>query len=144
MKDQYLDFLRRRIDAIVPGASDRLGEVDRLPGDLGLAILGEIIATGCTAQNGRNITAGRELASQLPRKWLETAVAEVAATTLDLEDEWEYRRLLELLQHVGLNAFNDFIRRGLVSQNPEVQEAAIDMQSVDLSGQGEVNDGLER
>jgi hypothetical protein len=60
----------------------------------------------------------------LPRDWALRHLEPFAERELDLEDEWEYRRLLEVCALLDRGLLERFIRRGLTSANPEVREAA--------------------
>jgi ATP-dependent RNA circularization protein (DNA/RNA ligase family) len=85
-----------------------------------------LLEVSCRAQNARNIELGRRALLSLPRDWLLGRIERIAQSTLDLEDEWEYRRLLELYRALEESLAQRLAARGLGSLNAEVREAAED------------------
>jgi hypothetical protein len=86
------------------------------------------LALACQAQNIGRITAGRQQVLAMPRAWVLERIEQVAAEVLDLSDEWEYRRLLEVGALLDAGLVRRLVRLGLDSENPEVREAAQDFQ----------------
>src|SRR4051812_24923846 len=97
MASPYEDILRRQVDAVAPQAFEQLERLDVLPYDTSCRVVSVILGFACEAQNHAAIRAGRDAFHRIPRNLLTTCLEEVVANTLDLADEWEYRRLLELL-----------------------------------------------
>jgi hypothetical protein len=118
--------LREDLDAIAPGLSDDLGFAAGLPEAQAERLVGLIIELACQCQNTRNITLGREAAAEVPRLWLLGRIEGVAERMLDLDDEWEYRRFLEVAELLDPGLLSRIISRGLTSGNAEVVEAAED------------------
>jgi hypothetical protein len=52
----------------------------------------------------------------------------VIINAISFDNEWEYRRLLELLVETCPNMMSNIISKGLLSKNEEVVEAAEDFQ----------------
>jgi hypothetical protein len=61
----------------------------------------------------------------LPRALVLEHLERVAASALDLTDEWEYRRRLELAELLDV----ELVRVGLASNDPDLREAAEDWQA---------------
>jgi hypothetical protein len=59
-------------------------------------VLSYFLELACQAQNMLNIELGRASLVTLPRKWLLEKIEAAAKPLLDTNDEWEYRRLLEV------------------------------------------------
>jgi hypothetical protein len=55
-----------------------------------------------------------------------TDIESVATECLDLNDEWEFRRLLELYEMLDEQLLRRLVEHGSHSKNPEVREAAED------------------
>lgn len=92
-----------------------------------LSALRNALQLACESQNVGNIQRGHAAIAVLPQEFVLSYVAKVAKDSLDLTDEWEYRRLLELLQSVNAQvAFDEFVAIGLESRNEEIKEAAVD------------------
>jgi hypothetical protein len=62
----------------------------------------------------------------MPRDEVLKNIERVAADSLPLGDEWEYRRLLELYQQLDPGLQHRLVEGGLGSDNPEIREAAED------------------
>lgn len=62
----------------------------------------------------------------IPRNWLLENIKEAIQRVLNLDDEWEYRRLLEVLWKIDKGLVYEFTIRGLYSDNAEVRETARD------------------
>ena len=45
----------------------------------------------------------------LPRAWLSGVLQEAISDVVDLGDEWEYRRLVELLKDLNVPLFDSYI-----------------------------------
>lgn len=87
------------------------------------------LALACTPSGIGRILAGREQVLALPRTFVLENIEAESAALLDLDDEWEYRRLLELADLLEPALVQRLVARGLTSRNPEVVEAATDFQA---------------
>lgn len=87
------------------------------------------IERACQAQNNAVITRGRREILAMQRNEVVESIERVAAHALNLDDEWEFRRLLELYEQLDKGLLRRFIETGLESSNNEVREAAEDLQS---------------
>lgn len=92
-------------------------QMDRLKSALQLA---------CQAQNASRIVAGRTAVLALPRQWVLGHLEEAAFDCLDLSDDWEYRRLLELTDLLSPQLVQKFVLLGTESENEDIREAAND------------------
>lgn len=117
-------FLRDRIEAILPGSYVDLERLDSMPDRQARLIVSTILSFACDAQNIMAITAGRYAFARLPPTWLSRNFMSVASTTIDFEDEWQYRRLLELLEGAGSREKSSCVAIGLASNDPEIVAAA--------------------
>lgn len=61
------------------------------------------IQLACQPQNGQRIVAGRQQVLAMPRAWVLQTIERVAAECLDLTDDWQYRRLMELAGDIDSN-----------------------------------------
>jgi hypothetical protein len=96
--------------------------------ELTLDTLRSAVQLACQPQNVGRITAGRRQVLAYPRAWVLEQIERVAVEVLDLSDNWEYRRLLELAVLLDAEFVQRFVRRGLDSADPEVREAAEEFQ----------------
>jgi hypothetical protein len=82
----------------------------------------------CQCQNTRNILRGRAEILSLPRDAVLAQIDRVASEYLDLTDEWEFRRLLEVYKELDKHLLRELVSRGLQSANSEIREAACDFE----------------
>lgn len=91
-------------------------------------VAAELLRTACKAQNAANILlARRRLAALAPLD-----LVALAESTIDMNDEWEYRRLLELAKEVDEHALRRLVQWGLRHADDSVAEAAVDFARVPL------------
>lgn len=126
-KGSHEDWFRAALDQVSEGLADRLEYLGGHPEAVASAAVEVILGRACLAQNGNNILLGRAAASRIPQEVLSKLLPGAVARALNLNDEWEYRRLLELLEHVKSPLLAEYIRLGLASADPEIREAAQDM-----------------
>lgn len=126
LMNPYEERVRQLLDHILPGAYDRLETIENLPSQTGLGLLEVLIEFACQSSNISSILIARDRIRQIPVKWLLTYAPDVIHKRVCFDDEWEYRRLLELARESLPQLLDGFIKRGLSSDNDEVQEAAND------------------
>jgi len=127
--------LRRSVEAVSSDARQMLDRLDTLQPDVSLHVLQIILGFACTAQHAGSIRAGRTAFEKIPQKWLATHLQEVVGRSLDLADEWNYRRLLELLVNFMPDMFNMYVNVGLSSDSIEIFEVAKDLRARNRSEQ---------
>jgi hypothetical protein len=103
------------------GVTTRLGMTATFPDELRAAL-----ERACQAQNVSVITQGRREILAMQREAVVQSIESVAAGTLQLDDEWTFRRLLELYEQLDRGLLRRLIEVGLASSNGEVREAAED------------------
>lgn len=84
------------------------------------------LGRACQAQNAAVITQGRSEILALPRDAVLQSIERLAAESLPLDDEWEFRRLLEVYEQLDAELLRRLVETGLASSNPEIKEAAED------------------
>ncbi|MDP9375151.1 MAG: hypothetical protein M3Q65_22415 [Chloroflexota bacterium] len=90
------------------------------------AVMEYLLELACQAQNERNIDLGRRAILGLPRAWLLQHLETYAEPLLQLEDEWEYRRLGEIYLRLDEGLVRRLAARGLESRDEGIREAAQD------------------
>jgi hypothetical protein len=124
--DSYHRHFKAFLDAISPELAADLSAVTALPAAQADRVVAEILSCACQATHASLIELGREAAASLPRQWLMEQIERVADRTLNYDDEWEYRRLLELYKHLDDALLSRLVHRGINSKNSEIAEAAGD------------------
>ncbi|PWW39914.1 hypothetical protein [Paenibacillus pabuli] len=112
------------INQISPNISTRLVDIKRIPTGLGIKILTILIEWACQPQNTHPIEIARKKIKTIPSDWLIEHLPNVAKTAICFDDEWEYRRLLELLSEAIPKLLDWGIELGINSKNEGIKEAA--------------------
>ncbi len=118
--------IRKALDNLLPNAYKNIKNIENFPIEIGKNILFILMKYACQSQNLSVIMLGRNKIKEIPLVWLTVYFFEVSDATIDFEDDWEYLRLLELVQEVIPEFLSVFINKGLISDNVEIQEAAKD------------------
>lgn len=124
--EPYEDQLRRWLDTFEVGLWDDLQRVADLPAETGQIVLKGLLELACQSQHVHNIELGRRATNALPREWAISQIHHAACAALDLDDEWEYRRLLELYEMLGGQLLPHLVAYGQAHTNAEIREAAAD------------------
>jgi hypothetical protein len=89
-------------------------------------ILRDSLLYACQASGAPAIIKGRKKIFALPRQWVIDNIHKIAQEILNLSDEWEYRRLLEIYKELDEELLKMLIAIGLENSNEEVRETAND------------------
>ena len=90
------------------------------------ASLRSALEDACTAQSMRAINRGRAAILALPRQEVLGVIYSVAAESLPLFEEWEFRRLLEVYEELDKALLQRLVTEGLASTNTDIREASND------------------
>lgn len=119
----YQDSFTKKLEQIAPGIASNPGGISQLSDDLSHSVLRELLGYACEAQNWANICLGREFLARISSDVL-VAKLPTAIATINLADDWEYLRLMEMLEIACPNLLPMYVEIGLSSDNPEVREVA--------------------
>lgn len=115
---------KQQMNAFQEGLWQHLEAVPTLEPQTRDAVMRYLLELACQAQNINNIMLGRNALLSLPRDWLVQTIECYAEFLLELEDEWEYRRLLEVYEQLDDTLVHRLALRGLTSPDSEIQETA--------------------
>ena len=91
-----------------------------------ISVLRFLIQEACCPTNDWLIIRGREGILRIDRIWRLEHILEEAKECIDLTDDWEYRRFLELVELSAFELLPEVILIGKDSDNPENREASQD------------------
>ena len=126
IEDRHEKSFKRRLDAFEEDLWARPERVSLLEPSKATEVLAYVVKLACRSQHSHNIQLGRDFVMALPRAWVLERIEQVAEPLVQLNDDWEYRRLLELYESLDDGLLLRLAKRGLQSSNPEIQDAAND------------------
>lgn len=126
MESQFERSFRAKLDDMVQGLFHDPGLVRTADEPTRRRVLQFLIESACQSQNIEAITLSNRMLAAAPRPWLLSNVEQEADDLLDLEDEYEYRRLLELYESLpeAADHLSRLVDRGLRSGDSDLAEAA--------------------
>jgi hypothetical protein len=128
MESPFERALASELDTAYPQVYDRLEALDTLPEDVAGQVICILLTRACQSQNVGNIQASRRAIGRIPHRCRLLLLPKVIDQSLTLEDEWEFRRLVELLREIEPSLAAHYVSHGMASGNHEVREAASDYQ----------------
>ena len=89
----------------------------------------EAIKLACQSQNIHRILQGRGKVQRFEGSFINDNFLDCVGEALDLDDYWEYRRLLELCEVAAPQFVAHYVSRGTGHQDEDICEAANDFSS---------------
>ena len=129
MSQVFIDALNRKLESIYPDVSNRLHRLDELPDLIQQEVVAGLLSHACQSQHVGNILAAKDAIATIPRQCVSRVLDAAIHKGVDLADEWEYRRLLEVLREMQSDRLKTFIALGLTSDDVEIREAAEDFKA---------------
>lgn len=121
-------MLESELDAVYPQAFDRLEELELLPESIGENVMRVLLTRVCQCQNVGNIETARRAIERIPSPYRRSLLPRLIDQSVALDDEWEYRRAVELLLRLEPSLVETYVSKGMTSPNEAVREAARDFQ----------------
>ena len=94
----------------------------------GFAAIRDVVSSSRFRES--RIDISRKKINEINKDWLNQFLLEVASTCIDCSDEWEYRRLVELVVLVLPELKQEVLKLGAQSENEEVREVVEDFQNL--------------
>ena len=121
--DPYMRRIIKEINIISEGIFDDVKNLDKYPLDISKQVLRVLIRNSCLGQNCGPIEIGRKKIGEIAnREWLVKHFMESADEDINYSDDWEYRRLMELVMLHVPELKEEVLVRGKDSENEEVRE----------------------
>lgn len=92
--------LQQNLNQTIDGIYEDLENVQYYPFDLASLVLGTLLQFACKGQNFLPITLARKKIKEINPNWLKHTLPLVLNDYIALDDDWEYRRLCELIKEV--------------------------------------------
>ena len=130
MINVYEAQLVREIEKIDTFSYEYIASLNKFPPAISEQVLRILIENACLGQNYGPIELGRRKIQEIDKNWLKLHLIEVASTCIDCSDEWEYRRLVELVTAVLPELKQEVLKLGAQSENEEVKEVVEDFNNL--------------
>ena len=101
-----------------------------LPEDKSEKIICYLLSCACCGQNVHPIMIGREILVSLPKEWICKRIKDLVFKSINIYDDWDYRRFLELSKLISTELLEWAITISNNSQNPDIIEAAEDFKTI--------------
>lgn len=124
--DIYEKRIINDIETVQVGCYYSIMDIDKYPKEMACEILQKLLEWACQPQNMTAIAIARKKIREINKDWLSEYLLEVTETCIDFSDEWEYRRLLELVVDVVPEMKEHFLEFGLDSENEGIREIVED------------------
>lgn len=89
-------------------------------------VLSILLQWACYGQNESGILFGREQIAKISKKWLQEHLLTVVKNGFEYTDDWNYRRLLELVSKQIPELMEDMLLINLDTTNPDLLEVIED------------------
>ena len=103
-----------------------VSDIMTLSDEITSEIVGELVSWACTPTNIMPITIGRNCLKQFPIEWVSSKIKQTVFHFINIADDWDYRRLLELCDLISSDLLKWAITLGENSTNSDIIEAVND------------------
>ena len=125
--DPFEEMLISELNKISGFNYEDTSKLDKLPLETSLEVLEVLVGFACESQNTALIMLGRTNICKIDKQWLAKHLIEAAKSCLDLNDDWEYRRLFELVLEAVPELKQEVADIGFNSADDDIKEAAADL-----------------
>lgn len=130
MINRYEAWLIEELQKIDNFPYEDIKLLDKYSLEVSKQVLKVLIENSCLGQNYESIELARKKINEIDKNWLTQYFGEVASTCIDYSDEWEYRRLVELVFLVVPELKQKILEFGAKSENEEIREVVKDFQDL--------------
>lgn len=89
-------------------------------------IVARLLYWACNPTNISPISTARKCLTQFPVEWISNKIKKVYAASIDIADDWDYRRLLELSELISNDMLCWALDLNKESSNDDIKEAISD------------------
>ncbi len=123
----YEDIIRNKVNAAAgKQICDDINQLLHEPEEKASEIIQILLSYACNPTHIAPITYSRECLRQLPSEWVSSKIKDCVFKSVNIYDDWEYRRLLELSEMISEELLEWVISIARYSDNPDIIEAAED------------------
>ena len=130
MINRYEAWLIEELQKIDNFPYEDIKLLDKYPLQVSKQVLKVLIENSCLGQNYEPIDLACKKINEIDKNWLRQYFIEVASSCIGYSDEWEYRRLVELVFGVVPELKQKILEFGAKSENDEIREVVEDFQDL--------------
>ena len=131
MADWREEKLKEELSRIGGFQIDSLCRLDMYDTDIAQKVLAILLEWACYGQNEAGIMLGRRKISEIPIEWLEFNLVCVVKNYFDYSDDWNYRRLLEVVVENVPMLKEEILLLNENSDNQDILEIIFDFKNQD-------------
>jgi len=128
MENMFEQDIHNALNKILQDSYKHINIIDIYPRDKSREVLGLLLDYACKGQTQAYINIARRLIMQIPHAWIKENFIPVASSIIDFNDDWEYRRMLEVTELLSQELLAWGVQIGQSSDDPEVKEASVDFE----------------
>jgi len=121
---QYEQSFRKRLDEFADGLSEDISGLHFLDKAVQENVFRFLLKLACQSQDSEALQMGGQGIRALRRAWVLERIEAVSEAVLDLSNDYEYRRLLELAETLDDDLLKNLVKRGQESNDEELRETA--------------------
>ena len=106
--------------------TEDIQNIDTFEPHISEKVLSVLLEWACYGQNTAGIILGRKCIAEIPKQWLQEHLLTVVKEYFDYIDDWNYRRLLELVKEQIPELLNDIIAVNSDTDNPHLLDVIED------------------
>ena len=128
MMNRYEKYLMDDVRRIGGFLYKDIKHLHEYPLEISRPVLKILVENSCLGQNYGPIEVSRKKINEINKAWLKENLIEVAYGCIDFSDEWEYRRLVELVVYTIPELKQKVLDFGIGTENEEIREVVRDFQ----------------
>lgn len=101
-------------------------EIMREPDSIATDIIGKLVSWACQPTHIMLISIARDCLKQFPTDWVSEKIKQTVFNSIDINDYWDYRRLLEISEIISIDLLKWAITLGEKSDDLDIIEAVND------------------
>lgn len=121
--------MNQELDSICPNVSSQLHRLGEFPDSVQRDVVTILLRQACESQNEGRIMLARRAVATIPPSCISRVIETAIHSGVDLSDDWEYLRLLEILREIKSDRLAHFVALGLKSEDLEIRQAAEDFKA---------------
>jgi len=127
---QYEQSFRKRLGEFADGLAEDISGLHFLNKEIQEDVFRFLLKLACQSQGSEALRLGGQGIRALRPPWVLERIEAAAEVVLDLSDEYEYRRLLELAETLDDDLLKHLVKRGQESDDEELRETAEEFSEV--------------